>query len=74
MKGSQFITTFLFVLIPVGIYELVRFLANENTAMIILASLGIIFIASGNWWLKIIADIFMRRKYKSLEGYRKLSA
>jgi hypothetical protein len=49
--------------------------ANENTAVIILASLGIIFIAFSNWWLKkFIAGTFMHRKYKSLEGYRKLSA
>ena len=75
MKGSQFIMTFLFVLIPVGIYVLIKLVANENTAVIILASLGIIFIASSNWWLKkFIAGTFMHRKYKSLEGYRKLSA
>lgn len=74
MKGSQFIMTFLFVLIPVGVYELVRFLANENTSIIILASLGILFIVTANRWLKIVADIFIHRKYRSLEGYRKLSA
>lgn len=75
MKGSQFVMTFLFVLIPVGIYVLIKLVANENTAVIILASLGIIFIAFSNWWLKkFIAGTFMHRKYKSLEGYRKLSA
>jgi len=67
--------TFLFVLIPTGIYQLVSLVSDENTAIIILASLGLIFIASAKWWLKkIIAETFMRRKYKSLEGYRKLSA
>lgn len=75
MKGSQFVMTFLFVLIPLLIYELVRKMANENTAIIMLTSLGIIFIASSNWWLgKYIASAFLRRKYNSLEGYRKLSA
>jgi hypothetical protein len=75
MKGSQFIMTFLFVLIPVLIYDLIRLVANENTATIILASIGIIFIASSNWWLKkYIAGTFTKRKYKSLEGYRKLSS
>lgn len=75
MKGSQYIMTFLFVLIPAGIYDLIKLGANENTAIVILASLGIIFIASSNWWIKkIIAGTFMHRKYKSLEGYRKLSA
>jgi hypothetical protein len=75
VKGSQFAMTFLFVLIPVGIYELVCFLANENTAIISLATLGIIFIVSSDWWIKkLIAETFLRRKYKSLEGFRKLSA
>lgn len=75
MKGSQFIMTFLFVLIPGLIYILIRQLTNENTATFILASIGIIFIASSNWWLKkYIAGAFANRKYKSLEGYRKLSA
>ncbi len=75
MKGTQFIMTFLFVLIPTGIYQLVCLVSDESTAIIILASLGLIFIASSKWWLKkIIAETFMRRKYKSLEGYRKLSA
>jgi len=75
IKGSQFVMTFLFVLIPVGIYELVHLLANENTAIVILATLGIIFIVSSDWWIKkLIAETFLRRKYKSLEGFRKLSA
>lgn len=75
MKGSQFAMTFLFVLIPVGIYKLVSLAVNETASIIILASLGIIFIAFSNWWLKkFIAGTFMHRKYKSLEGYRKLSA
>jgi hypothetical protein len=75
MKGSQFVMTFLFVLIPVLTYLLIEKIANETTAIMILASLGIIFIAFSNWWLeKYIASAFLRRKYKSLEGYRKLSA
>jgi hypothetical protein len=75
IKGSQFVMTFLFVLIPVGIYKLVALTANETVAIIILAFLGIIFIAFSNLWLrKLIAGTFMHRKYKSIEGYRKLSA
>lgn len=75
VKGSQFVMTFLFVLIPVVIYKLVSLAANETVAIITLASLGIIFIAFSNLWLKkFISDTFMHRKYKSLEGYRKLSA
>lgn len=75
MKGSQFVMTLLFVLIPVLIFVLIWRMANETIAIIILASLGIIFIASSNWWLgKYIATAFLSRKYKSLEGYRKLSA
>lgn len=75
MKGSQFIMTFLCVLIPVGIYELIRGVAGENAAIISIASLGIIFITSSKWWIrKVIVSTFNSRKYKSLEGFRKLSA
>jgi len=75
VKGSQFVMTFLFVLIPVLIYVLILKVFNEPAAIIILASLGVLFIATSKWWLeKYIAAAFLRRKYKSLEGYRKLSA
>jgi len=75
MKGSQFIMTLLFVLIPAGIYELIRGVAGENPAIISLAFLGIIFLTSSNWWIrKVIVGSFISHKYKCLEGYRKLSA
>jgi len=75
IKGSQFIMTFLFVIIPIAIYELTALVAGETGGIIVLAAMGILFVFFHNWWLKnIVVAAFMKRKYKTLEGYRKLSA
>lgn len=75
VKGSQFIMTFFFVIIPIAICELTSLVAGETGGIIVLATLGILFVIFHKWWLKnIIVATFMKRKYKLLEGYRKLSA
>lgn len=75
VKGSQFLMTFIFILLPVCIFELVCLVAGDTGGIIALALLGAIFLLFHNWWLRhIIAAAFLKRKYKSLEGYRKLSA
>jgi len=75
IKGSQFIMTFLFVIIPIAIYELTARVAGETGGIIVLSALGILFVFFNNWWLKnIVVATFMKRKYKTMEGFRKLSA
>ena len=67
--------TFFFVIIPIAICELTSLVAGETGGIIVLATLGILFVIFHKWWLKnIIVATFMKRKYKLLEGYRKLSA
>ena len=75
IKGSQFLMTFLFVIIPIAIYELTARVAGETGGIIVLSALGILFVFFNNWWLKnIVVATFMKRKYKTMEGLRKLSA
>ena len=74
LKGSQFIVTFLYMLLPLGIFSLFNYLFNALTGEIALALPGLILIVFHDWWIRrIIVPKFLNRKYKNLEGYRKLS-
>jgi hypothetical protein len=74
IKGSQFILTFLYMLLPLGIFSFFKYFFNEAAGEIALAVPGLILIAFHDWWIKrIIVSKFLNRKYKNLEGYRKLS-
>lgn len=73
--GSQFVLTFVIMALPLGISALMNYLFNTIAGPSIIAALGLIFIFSHDWWLKrIIVPQFMRRKYRNLEGFRKLSS
>jgi hypothetical protein len=75
IKGSQFIMTFLFVMIPMAIFKLTGLVVGETGSTIVIASLGIIFILSHEWWLRrLVAGSFSKRRYRLMEGYRKLDA
>jgi Family of unknown function (DUF5687) len=59
--------------IPVGLYTFINLLTNSLLANILLMVIGVIFLIFHNWWIKnIILQIFKKRKYKNLEGFRKL--
>lgn len=74
VKGSQFLLSFIFIMLPIGIYSLFRFLFNETAGVIAIALPGLVFIIFHKWWITaIIARRFYARKYKTLEGFRKLS-
>jgi len=74
VKGSQFLLTMLFISLPIGIFKLLQSLVSETAGIITIALIGLLFILSHEWWLKnIISTRFKTRKYKSLEGFRKLS-
>jgi len=75
VKGSQFIMTFLFVLIPVAVYQPIRLIAGDSAGILVLVVLGLLFVFFHKWWLEhIIVPAIRKRRYKLLEGYRKLSA
>lgn len=74
VKGSQFLLSFLFVMLPFGIYSLFKFMFNDYSGKIAIALPGLILIIFHNWWIeKLIIRRFYTRKYKNLEGFRKLS-
>jgi hypothetical protein len=74
VKGSQFLLTFIFVMLPYGIYSLFEFMFNDATGKISIALPGLILLFLHNWWIeKVIIRRFYTRKYKNMEGFRKLS-
>jgi len=74
IRGSQFILTFIFILLPLSIYSLISYLTNPIAGKLAIAIPGLVFTTFHHWWLKnIIVTQFKKRKYKNLEGYRKLS-
>lgn len=74
VKGHHYALSFIFTLLPIGIYLLIKYLVGDTIGKLIVAIIGIIFIISHAWWIKrIIVPRFYARKYKNLEGFRKLS-
>ncbi|MDP4266104.1 MAG: DUF5687 family protein [Bacteroidota bacterium] len=72
-KWSYLFTTFLLLAVPVCTYLIFYFIFNQFIAKLALAIPGIILILSHDWWIRrIIVPRFQNRKYKNLEGYRKL--
>ena len=55
---------------PVIFISLSKTLFNETLAYIILLTLGIIFIAIHNLWIKNIYMRFMKRRYLNMDGFR----
>lgn len=74
VKGSQFILSFIITFIPIGMYLLFKYLFNDTVGKLAIAIPGFLFIITHDLWIKkIIVPRFMTRKYKNLEGYRKLT-
>jgi len=74
IKGNQYLLTFLFLLLPAGIFSLFKYYFNPVIGELAIAIPGLVFIILSDWWLKrIIVPQFQRRKYKNLDGYRNLS-
>ncbi len=74
VKGSQFLLSFLFILLPIGIYSLFKFMFNDSMGKISITLPGLVFIVFHNWWIEnVIIRRFYKRKYKTLDGFRRLS-
>jgi hypothetical protein len=75
VKGKHFLVSFAFFLIPFLLFLLLKYLIGETGALWSLSLIGMLFLATHNIWLKaIVLKNFNARKYKNLEGYRKLTA
>lgn len=57
-------------IIPMALISLLKSLFSATTATIIIATIGIVFIATNNFWLRNIYIRMMKRKYQNLEGFR----
>lgn len=75
VKGKHFLVSFAFFLIPFLLYLLLNYFFGSTAALLVIAGIGLIFIIFHKFWLeKIIIRKFLARKYKNLEGFRKLTA
>lgn len=75
VKGKHFLVSLAFFLIPFLLFLLFKYLFGETIALVCLSFLGLLFFALHKYWIKaIIVKSFLSRKYKNLEGFRKLTA
>ena len=75
VKGQQFLLAFAYFLIPVLIFVGAKALFGATVAAGFLSFIGLLFIIFHSWWIKkVIIPRFISRKYKNLEGYRKLNS
>ena len=73
LQGSQMFLSLVLILLPISVYKLFVYIVDAFTGEIVLIIIGSLFFIYHNWWIKkIIAKLFFKRKYKNLEGYRKL--
>jgi hypothetical protein len=71
VKGSQFILTFLIMLVPFGLFLLITQFLSLIVASIVFSAIGLLFVATHQWWIdNIIIRRFKARKYANMEGYR----
>jgi hypothetical protein len=71
IKGSHFLLTFFIMLVPFGLFVLLKFLTNEHVAATVFSLIGLLFIITHKWWIEnIIIRRFMEHKYSKLEGFR----
>lgn len=71
VKGSQFILTFLIMLVPFGLFLLITHFVSPIVASIVFSAIGLLFVATHQWWIdNIIIRRFKARKYANMEGYR----
>ena len=74
VKSAQFLLSFIIMLLPLGIYTLFKNILNDSAGKLAIALPGLVFLISSNWWIRhIIVMRFLARKYKNMEGYRKLA-
>lgn len=68
--GLQNLISFSVFALPYVLYMPFWFLLGEDGAYWVLIVIGIGFIATSRWWLKMVYRQFMKRRYKNMEGFR----
>lgn len=74
VSATQFISSLLIALLPMAAYILFNLFLNETYTAVLILLIGLIFFLAHDIWIKkIIIPQFKARKYKNLEGFRKLN-
>jgi hypothetical protein len=74
VRAGQFGLLALCLFLPASIYFLMKYLVNEGVAQLVLAVTGAVFLVMHQLWIRsVILPLFNRRKYKNMEGFRKIS-
>ncbi len=67
---TQLLLSFPLILLPYAIYLPLKLTGFPNLALIVLGSIGLGFVLSRSYWIKVLAADFDKRKYKITEGFR----
>lgn len=70
---SNFIGVMLIMILPISFISFCQYLLSPTDAHLLLTAIGVALIAAHTYFLKLISRQFLRRKYKNLEGFRKLN-
>jgi len=70
VSARTFIIAFMFLLLPMLIFYLVYIYGNFKMAVGILILLGITGLIFKNYFLEKIADLYLKKKYKTLHGFK----
>jgi hypothetical protein len=74
LNGNNLLLPLIILSLPVGLYSILFYLFNKIIATWTILGLGFLFLSLHKYWIRrIIMSIFLKRKYKNLEGYRKLA-
>ena len=67
---SQNIISLIVLFLPLGFERAASILLGDPWGYVLLASLGIIGIATHQYWIRNVYQRFMARRYKNMEGFR----
>jgi hypothetical protein len=68
--ATQLLLGFPLFILPFVIYGPLAFFKHPDIALAILASVGVLFIITRNYWIKLLEIDFYEKKYKIAEGFR----
>ena len=68
--ATQLLLGFPLFILPFVIYGPLAFFKHPDIALAILAAVGLVFIITRNYWIKLLETDFYEKKYKIAEGFR----
>ncbi|MBC7912481.1 MAG: hypothetical protein H7Y07_00010 [Pyrinomonadaceae bacterium] len=68
--ASQWIVGIPLFVLPMGVYQLIKWWYDPTTALLILGFIGLAFILSRSFWLNKLLNAFTAKRYVIAEGFR----